>query len=78
MVAKRKYEDATEDECKSQDMEVPVCVAMMTSICVEFWKLQSEEFRDHVAQEAEEQYQKDLEHWEALQRAPKTPQQFHQ
>jgi len=77
-VAKKKYEDATEDERKSQEMEVPVRVAMMTSICGEFWRLESEEFRDGVAQEAEEVYQKDLEQWEALQRAPKTPQQFHQ
>jgi len=29
-LAKKKYEEATEEECESQGMEVPVRVAMMT------------------------------------------------
>lgn len=53
-------------------------VAMMTAICTEFWKLESEEFRDEVAALAEAAYQTDMEQWELLQKAPKTPQQFHQ
>lgn len=77
-LAKKKYEEATEEERESQGMEVPVRVAMMTAICTEFWRLETEEFRDKVAQWAEDKHQQDIAEWEALQRAPKTPQQFHQ
>jgi len=77
-LAKKKYEDSTEEERESQGMEVPVRVAMMMEICAEFWKLESEEFRDEVSQSAEDEHQDNLKQWETLQNAPKTPQQFHQ
>lgn len=76
MVAMKRYEDAMEEE--RDDMDEPVRVAMMTSISVEFWKLESDDFRDEVAKDAEAAHLKEVEEWEARKNAPKTPQQFHQ
>jgi precorrin-2 methylase len=77
-VAEKLYDEATEEERIAKNMEVPVRVSMMTSICTEFWKLEAADFRDEVAKQAEAAFLKELEEWEALQKAPKTPQQFHQ
>ena len=77
-MAEKLYDEATEEEHIAKNMEVPMHVSMMTSICTEFWKLEAADFCDEVAKQAEAAFLKELEEWEALQKAPKTPQQFHQ
>jgi hypothetical protein len=78
LVAKRLYEDATEEEREAQNMEVPKHVGMRTTVSMEFWNLESNDFRAEVAKKAEVEHLEELEAWNARKQAPKTPQQFHQ
>lgn len=53
-------------------------VNIRTTLAQEFWKLESDAPRADITKDAEDEYQRDLEEWKALQTAPTTPQQFHQ
>lgn len=75
---KKKYDDATDDDREAGVVTMPVALQLRTKICMEFWNLETDEFRKEVAQEAEKNHLEELEEWKANQEAPKTPQQFHQ
>ena len=77
-MAKRLYEDATEEEHEAKNMEVPKLVGMRTTVSMKFWNLESDNFYAEVAKKAKVVHLEELEAWNALQQAPKTPQQFHQ
>ena len=78
MLAKQKYDNATEEEREKGDAKKPVAVQLRTDVSKEFWLLETEEFRNTVTQDAENAHAKEVEEWEALKSTPKTPQQFHQ
>jgi len=77
-IAKKEYEDATEEELQSGAVEKPVAVTYRTAVGKEFWQLETEEFRAEVAQIAEDAHAKGVEEWEAAKNVPKTAQEFHQ
>jgi hypothetical protein len=76
--AKNKYDNATEEERKRENIQKPVALTMRVEVSREFWLLESQEFRDTVAQDAEDAHAKEVEEWTASKTIPKTPQQFHQ
>ena len=49
LVAKRLYEDATEEEHEAKNMEVPKLVGMRTTVSMKFWNLESDNFYAEVA-----------------------------
>jgi hypothetical protein len=77
-IAKKKYDEATEEERENKDVEKPIPLQMRNEIGREFWNLETDEFREAVAQDAEDAHTKEVEEWEELKVVPKTPQQFHQ
>jgi len=77
-IAKRQYDDATEEERESGGVKKPIAVQLRTEVAKEFWNLETAEFRAEVAQEAEDAHAKEVEDWEMSKTVPKTPQQFHQ
>jgi hypothetical protein len=77
-VAKHQYDNATEEERESGQVKKPVAVQLRSEVGREFWNLETEEFRDSMAQDAAEEHAKEMEEWEELKLVPKTPQQFHQ
>jgi hypothetical protein len=74
----KKYEEATEEERQNEDVQKPVPLQLRNEVGREFWNLESKEFREAVAQDAEDAHAKEVEEWEALRVVPRTPQQFHQ
>ena len=74
-MAKQLYKDATEEEHEAKNMEH---VGMRTTVSMKFWNLESDNFHAEVAKKAKVVHLEELEAWNAQQRAPKTPQQFHQ
>jgi hypothetical protein len=78
MIAKKSYEDATEEDLEAGLVKKPIPVQLRTEIGLEFWKLETEETRQQIAQEAEDTHLKALEAWEQSKQVPKTPLQFHQ
>lgn len=77
-IAKQEYDDATEADKESGIATKPVGMQMRTNIGREFWFLETEEFREEIAQEAEDAHNKEMEEWEQARAVPKTAQQFHQ
>jgi hypothetical protein len=77
-IAKKEYDDTTEEEQESRLVNKPIPVRLRTEIAMEFWFLETEEFRASIAKIAEETYVKEVEEWEELKTVPKTAQQFHQ
>lgn len=73
---KMDVEAATEEERES--LKGPSAVAMRSAIAMELWLLETKEFRDEVAEEAEAAYQAALEAWQASKKIPYSPQHFHQ
>jgi len=59
-IAKKEYEDATEEELQSGAVEKTVAVTYRTAVGKEFWQLKTEEFRAEVAQIAEDAHAKGL------------------
>jgi hypothetical protein len=51
---------------------------LKTEVSKEFWLLETEEFRESVAQDAEDAHAKDVEELEQIKLVPKTAVQFHQ
>jgi hypothetical protein len=74
----KKYDEATEEERENEDLQKPIALQMRNEIGREFWNLETDEFREAVAQEAEDAHTKEVEEWEQSKVVPKTPQQFHQ
>lgn len=77
-MAKDKYDNATEEERTREKMKKPAAFQMRLDISREFWLLESQEFRDIVAQDAEDAHAKEVKEWASSKIVPKTPQQFHQ
>jgi hypothetical protein len=78
IVAKKLYDDATEEERESKAVKKPVPVQLRSEIGREFWDLETAEFRQEMTEKAEDAYLKEVEEWEEAKTVPKTPQQFHQ
>jgi hypothetical protein len=77
-VARKTFEEASEEDKESGVAKKPIAVQMRAEIGKEFWLLETEEFREKVAQDAEDAHAKEMEEWEETKLVPKTPQQFHQ
>jgi hypothetical protein len=76
--AKTEYEDATEEHKSNGEAKKPIPVAIRTETGMEFWLLESDEFRAQVALDAEEAYARETQAWQELKEVPKTAVQFHQ
>jgi hypothetical protein len=77
-IAKNNYDSLTKEEKENGDVKEPVPVLLRSEIGKEFWLLETDEFREKVAKDAEDAHMRELEEWEASKVIPKTPQQFHQ
>lgn len=77
-VAKQRYDNATEDDRENGIVKKPIPVQMRAEIGKEFWDLETAEFREEIAQHAEDVHAQEVEEWEESKKVPKTPQQFHQ
>jgi hypothetical protein len=78
VIARKEYNDATEDDKTSGIATKLVAVQVRTEVGMEFWLLESDEFRAEVAQEAKDAHAKAMEAWEEAKEVPKTAVQFHQ
>lgn len=78
MIAQKNYDSATKEEKENRSVSRPVALQMRSKVGKEFWLLETEEFREKIAQDAEDAHAKEVEEWEMSRLAPKTPQQFHQ
>ena len=78
LVAKRLYEDATEEEHKAQKSFDSRFQNSMDTVVLIPTCLGTSIFRAEVAKKAEVEHLEELEAWNARKQAPKTPQQFHQ
>jgi hypothetical protein len=78
VVAKKAYEDATEEDKESGDVKKIVPIVLRNAVGKEFWLLESAEFQEEIAQEAEDVHLKEIKEWEEAKMVPKTAQQFHQ
>src|SRR6266436_1476758 len=77
-IAKKKYNDASLEDKENGVVGKPIDVQIRTEITKEFWVLETDEFREQVAKDAEDDHAKQYEEWEQLKEVPKTAQQFHQ
>jgi hypothetical protein len=77
-IAKKEYKDASLEDKENGVVGKPIDVQIRTEITKEFWVLETDEFREQVAKDAEDDHAKQLEEWEQLKEVPKTAQQFHQ
>jgi hypothetical protein len=77
-VARKTFEEASEEDKDSGAVRKPIAVQMRAEIGKEFWLLETEEFREKVAQDAEDAHMTEMQEWEEMKLVPKTPQQFHQ
>lgn len=77
-LAKSSYDDATVEDKESGVVTMPVALQLRTNVCMEFWNLESQEFRDQMGEQAENEHLNDLAEWKERQEAPKTPQEYHQ
>ena len=77
-LAKDEYDASTDEERAANDLKAPIAVALRSEVGREFWFLESAAFREEIAVLAEEQHAQDMAEWEAIQKVPKTPQEFHQ
>jgi hypothetical protein len=77
-LARDEYDAATEAERVANNLKKPVGVVIRSSVGREFWLLESDEFCENIGQLADAQHAIEMEEWEALQQAPKTPSEFHQ
>jgi hypothetical protein len=78
VVAKRAWDDATQEDRDSRVIKKPIPVQLRTEVGKEFWVLETEEFREEMSKNAEDTHLKEMEEWEALKNVPKTALQFHQ
>lgn len=74
--AKLNY-DALPEEAQMTAAK-PEPVRIRTEIAKEFWATETQETRDRFAKEAEEEFDRDMEEWESLQKSPMTPIQYRQ
>jgi hypothetical protein len=77
-LAKDEFDVATEDERLAKKLKSPYAVALRTIVGKEFWRLETQEFRDEIAELANAQHAQNLKEWEVLQKTPKTALEFHQ
>ena len=77
-VAKKAYDEANEADKESGVAMKPVAIQLKTEVSKEFWLLETKEFRESVAQDAEDVHAKDVEELEQIKLVPKTAVQFHQ
>lgn len=75
-VAKGMY-DALSEEVQDAT-EKPKAVKIRTELAKQFWSSETEEVRARFGAEAEEEYEREMEEWQAAQIIPKTPLQYHQ
>jgi hypothetical protein len=75
-VATKKYKEASPEE--KETLNKPIPVQIRSEIVREFWNLETVEYREQMARDAEEAHSKAFEDWEQLKQVPKTAQQFHQ
>ena len=76
--ATKAYNDATDEERELEIVPEPWAVKIRNEVGKEFWNQETDEFREEVAQAAEDAHAKDVEAWEDLKHMAKTPQQYHQ
>lgn len=74
----REYDEATEAERVEKGLQEPVSVSVRTLLNHEFWKSESEEFRQGIENEVAQEHLQALEEWQKRKKEPVTPQQFHQ
>jgi hypothetical protein len=72
--AKEAYNDATEDDLESGAVKKPIPLRFRNEVGKEFWLLESTEFRESIAQEAEDVHLKQMKEWEEAKIVPKTAQ----
>lgn len=77
-IAKNEYDDASLEDKENGTVMKPIDVQIRTEVTKEFWNLETDEFRQQVAQDTEDAHAKAFEEWEQLKEVPKTAQQFHQ
>ena len=77
-MARDEYDASTDEERVANDLKAPIAVALRSEVGREFWFLESAAFHEEIAVLAEEQHAQDMAEWEAIQKVPKTPQEFHQ
>lgn len=76
MAAKRAYDELSE---KAQEAtETPKAVKIRTELAKQLWSEEPEEVQARFTMEAEEEYKREMEEWDAAQMIPKTPLQYHQ
>lgn len=82
IIAKADYDKAIEDGDQVLEepdvVQKPTAVQIRAAVGKEFWELESPDFRDEVAKDAEETHDREMAEWEEAKLVPKTPQQFHQ
>jgi hypothetical protein len=77
-ITKKEYKDASLEDKENGVVGKPINVQIQTEITKEFWDLETDEFHEQVAKDAEDDHAKQLEEWEQLKEVLKMPQQFHQ
>lgn len=77
MTAARLIYDALSEEAQETATR-PEPVRIRTELAKEFWATETQETRDRFAKEAEEEFEREMEEWESLQKSPMTPIQYHQ
>lgn len=77
-VAKKLFDEASEDNKLNGSAKKPMVVQIRTEVGREFWFLEMEEFQEQMVEEVEDIHTKEMEDWEAMKQVPKTAQQFHQ
>ena len=78
IIAKTRYDAATDKERDEGVVKKPISVQIRTQVGKEFWDLETPKFREDIAQEAKVAHALEVTLWEESKVVPKTPRQFHQ
>lgn len=75
---KADYVAATPEEHLANNMKQPAAIKTRAAVGAYFLDLETEEFRDQIKSDLEDNYKKEIEEWELTQKQAKTPQEYHQ
>jgi hypothetical protein len=76
-IARKEYDDATDDEKTSGIVKKPIPVQIRTETGMELWLLESDECCAKITEEAENVHAKEMEEWTEAKETPVTAVQFH-
>lgn len=76
--AKKRYNAATAKERDDGVVKNPIAVQLRTEVGREYWNLETPQFREDIAKEAEAAHALKVTLWEESKAIPKTARQFHQ